>query len=129
MESVNYGAILVASLLGFFLGGLWYSPALFLNSWLREAKMEKMDGHSAKTFVAAYLFALIAAVVFYFFVGPNRDLLGSAQIAASVGLGWVATSFGINYQFAGRSFKLFLIDAGYHVVQFLIYGIVYGLWH
>ena len=129
MESLNYGAIFVASVSAFLLGGFWYSPIAFLKPWLREAKMEKMDGHGAKTFVVAYLFALVAAVAFYFVVKPAPDLMSSVETGAMVGIGWVATSFGINYQFAGRSFKLFLIDAGYHVVQFLIYGIIFGLWH
>jgi len=45
------------------------------------------------------------------------------------GLCWVATSFGINYLFAGRSLKLWLIDGGYHTLQFTLYGLVLGLWH
>lgn len=32
-------------------------------------------------------------------------------------------------QFANRTTTLWLIDGGYHVVQFLIYGLVFGLWH
>jgi hypothetical protein len=46
-----------------------------------------------------------------------------------VGAGFVAASFGINYQFANRSFKLWLIDGGYHTVQFVLFGLVLGLWH
>jgi hypothetical protein len=50
-------------------------------------------------------------------------------IIAAVGAGIAATSFGINYQFAGRSFKLFLIDGGYHTVQFALYGAIYAGLH
>ena len=56
----------------------------------------------------------------------------SAQAAAAqgllVGAGLVAASFGINYQFANRSTVMWLIDGGYHTVQFVIYGLVIGLW-
>ena len=45
-----------------------------------------------------------------------------------VGAGFVAMSFGINYQFANRSTTLWLIDGGYHTVQFAIYGLILGLW-
>ena len=45
------------------------------------------------------------------------------------GAGMVAASFGINYQFANRSLTLRLIDGGYHTVQFLLFGLVLGLWH
>jgi hypothetical protein len=37
-------------------------------------------------------------------------------------------SFAINYQFASRSVTLTLIDAGYHTVQFCLFGMVLGLW-
>ena len=40
----------------------------------------------------------------------------------------VAASFGINYQFANRSALMWLIDGGYHTVQFGIYGLILGLW-
>ncbi len=39
------------------------------------------------------------------------------------------SSFGINHQSAQRSFKLWLIDGGYHVAQFAVFGLVLGLWH
>jgi len=45
-----------------------------------------------------------------------------------VGAGVVAASFGINYQFANRPAILWLIDGGYHSVQFAIYGVLLGLW-
>ena len=46
-----------------------------------------------------------------------------------VGAGIVAASFGVNnYQFANRSTVLWLIDGGYHAVQFAIYGLILGLW-
>ncbi len=38
-------------------------------------------------------------------------------------------SFAINYSFAGRSLKLWLIDGGYHTLQFVLYGIILGLCH
>ena len=45
-----------------------------------------------------------------------------------VGAGIVAASYGINYQFANRSTTLWLIDGGYHTVQFVLYGLIIGLW-
>jgi hypothetical protein len=45
-----------------------------------------------------------------------------------VGAGLVAASVGINYQFANRPTVMWLIDGGYHTVQFAIYGVILGLW-
>jgi hypothetical protein len=46
-----------------------------------------------------------------------------------VGLCFVAASFGINYQFANRSTLMWMIDGGYHTLQFVLFGIIIGLWH
>jgi hypothetical protein len=47
----------------------------------------------------------------------------------SAGLCWVAASFGINYLFEQKTLTLFLVNGGYHTVQFTLYGLVLGLWH
>jgi hypothetical protein len=46
-----------------------------------------------------------------------------------VGFCFVAASFAVNYLFAQRSLKLWLIDGGYHTLQFIVFGLVLGLWH
>jgi hypothetical protein len=86
-------------------------------------------GHPAKVFGISFAFSLVAAWVFAWWLGPAPSLDTALKAGAMAGLGLVATSFGINYQFAQRSFKLWLIDGGYHTVQFLIFGLILGLWH
>jgi hypothetical protein len=44
-----------------------------------------------------------------------------------VGVGWVATSFGVNYLFAGRRLTLLAVDAGYNIVLFALTGLMIGL--
>ncbi|MEO8589805.1 MAG: DUF1761 domain-containing protein, partial [Flavobacteriales bacterium] len=44
------------------------------------------------------------------------------------GFGIAATSFAINYQFANKPTTLLLIDGGYHIVQFTLYGVILGIW-
>ncbi len=46
-----------------------------------------------------------------------------------VGAAFVAASFGINYQFADRKMTMWLIDGGYHTAQFVLFGLILGLWH
>ncbi len=45
-----------------------------------------------------------------------------------VGVAFVATSFGINYVFAARPLRLYLIDAGYMVALLAVMGAVLGGW-
>ena len=129
MSNVNILAIIVAALSSFLLGGLWYSNALFGAIWRRAAAGPEIEGHPAKVFGVSFLFSLIAAAAFAWWLGPNPPLQSAVTHGLVAGACFVAASFGINYQFANRSFLLWLIDGGYHTAQFAIFGLVLGLWH
>lgn len=126
---MNYWAVLAAAVSSFLVGGLWYSPALFGKAWVRENGGAMQQGHPAKVFGVSFLFSLVAAACFAWWIGPAPELDMSVKAGAVAGLGFVAASFGINYQFAQRSFRLWLIDGGYHVLQFLLFGLILGAWH
>lgn len=126
---MNTWAVLVAAISSFLLGGLWYSPALFGRAWNRENGGEVPTGHPAKVFGVSFIFSLVAAASFAAWLGSEPPLGTALRNAALAGLGMVAASFGINYQFAQRSFKLWLIDGGYHAIQFMLFGLILGLWH
>ena len=42
-------------------------------------------------------------------------------------MGFIATSFGVNYLFSRLSLRLFLIDAGYWLVVYWVMGVVLQL--
>lgn len=125
---MNIWIVLAAAVSSFIVGGLWYSPMLFGNAWTRENGSQATSGHPATVFGVAFAFSLLAAAAFAVLVGPSPTLEASLKLGALAGVGLVAASYGINYQFAQRSFKLWLIDGGYHAVQFLLFGVVFGLW-
>ena len=129
MADLNIWAILVAALSAFALGGLWYSPALFGRAWIAHAKCDEQTGHPAVVYIVSFLFALVAAALFAYLLGPKPSLQMAVGTGLMVGAGFVAASFGINYQFANRSTTLWMIDGGYHIVQFALYGLILGLWH
>src|SRR5258708_4624892 len=127
MKGINLWAVLVAGALNLFvLGGAWYK--LFGIAYQRAsgsaAAKDMEGGHSAPVFVVTLGFSIAAALAFAVWLGPNPSLESALKAGALAGLGIAATSFGINYQFAGRSFTLWLIDAGYHTAQFLMYGLI-----
>jgi hypothetical protein len=128
--SVNYLAILAAALSSFLLGGLWYSQLLFGTAWQRAAgiSVKQEGGHPARVFGLSFLFALAAAAAYAWLVPPPTGALDALLQGLLVGAAFVAASFGINYQFANRSTAMWLIDGGYHTVQFGIYGLILGLW-
>jgi hypothetical protein len=131
MPEVNYLAVVAAAFASFMLGGLWYSPALFARAWQREAGLsdEQLQGGAARIFGLAFVLSLIAAWMFAMFLGPKPALALGLGAGFSAGLCWVGASFGINYLFERRSLKLFLINAGYHTLQFTLIGLILGVWH
>ena len=131
LSNINFVAVAVAAMTTFAVGGVWYSQAVFGGIWGREsgliARLDRKGRHPAFVFIGSYLLAFIAAAVVAKLVGPNPGLEHAVKRAIAVGFGIAATSFGINYLFGNRSFKLWLVDAGYHVVQFALIGAVLGL--
>jgi hypothetical protein len=129
---INFAAVAVATLVPFLLGGLWYSPVLFGRSWIRAMGWSEADpqkGAKALTFGIALALTLVMALNLAFFLADGkRDVVWGVTAGALAGVGWVATGFGVTYVFARRSFKLYLIDAGYHAVAFMLMGGILGFW-
>ncbi len=131
MPAIHWGAVVAAALSSFLLGGLWYSPALFGNAWMRASGHDAASlakGNQGVIFGMSFVLALITAAVFAMFLGPKPELGFALGAGVAAGIGWVATSFGINYLFERKSFPHFAINAGYHVVQFSLIGLILGVW-
>jgi hypothetical protein len=130
MYQVNIVAVLVAAISSFLVGGLWYSKVLFEPAWKAAAGDTRKpgDSHPGRVFGVSFVFAVIAAFAYSLLVPPATSAGMALTQGLLVGAGMVAASFGINYQFANRSAVLWLIDGGYHVLQFAIYGLILGLW-
>lgn len=127
---LNWLAVIAAAVSAFALGGLWYGP-LFFNAWRRESGIaaDSTSGHPARIFAIAFVCSLLSALIFAVFLGPTASAADGLGAGFAVGLFFVAMSYGINYAFAQRSLKLWMIDSGYHIVQFSLYGLILGAWH
>lgn len=136
MFDVNFIAVACAAAT-FMVGGLWYGPPLFGPRWGREAGVLAPDAppepgkrcgkHPGQVFALAYLFTFLAVWTLAYVVGPHPTIALGASRGALLGAGIAATSFGVNYQFAARSFAMWAIDGGYHVLQLTLAGVVLGL--
>ncbi|ALN89550.1 MULTISPECIES: DUF1761 domain-containing protein [Lysobacter] len=126
---VNWLAIIAATASAFVLGGLWYGP-LFKKAWCREAGIDPdaKPGHPGLTFAIAIVCAFLAATIFAVLMPPQASAADGFGVGFVVGLFFVSMSFGINYAFAQRSLKLWMIDSGYHIIQFILYGVIIGAW-
>ena len=130
MRAFEWLPSLLSALSAFVLGGIWYSPPLFGKAWQREAGLtdEQVAGaNRARILIVSFVLCLIAAIAFSMVITPEASFFMAFHSGVGVGLFWVATSFGVNYLFELKSFKLWLINAGYHTLQFTLYGLIFGL--
>lgn len=129
MPEVNWIAVALCAVSSLVLGGLWYSPALFARAWQSAAGLsdEEAQSNMALIFGGAFLLSLVAAAVFAMFLGTQMSVGAATAAGFSAGLCWVAASYGISYLFERRPLKLWLINGGYHTLQFTLFGLILGL--
>jgi hypothetical protein len=131
LSKLNYLAVLFAAASAFAVGGLWYSPRVFGNAWMKESGVSPESGRARNmgiVFGSSFLLSLVIAFNLAAFLAGPPDLVWGMTAGALAGVGWVATAMGITYLFEGRSWKLFLINAGYHAVTFIVMGGILGVW-
>ena len=125
--------VIVAGLAGWVFGALWYS--IFAKPWIAasgvetDAEGEPENRTSPKPYVISILSSLIVAATMYY----AFDMLGTETVmkgfTSGLGIGacfaapWLAT----NYGFAGRPFKLTLIDGGYAAFGSAVIGVIITL--
>jgi hypothetical protein len=128
---INHYAAIAAALSAFIIGGLWYSPVLFGKAWMRETGLtegELKKGNMAKIFGLSVVLSLIMSYNLAAFLSGPANLGWGIAAGGLAGIGWVGLAFGVNYLFERKSFTLFLINAGYNAITFMIMGAIIGAW-
>ena len=129
MPEINWLAVTLCAASSLFLGGVWYSPALFGKAWQQATGLSAEDlakGNMRKIFGLTLVLSFIAAAVFAMFLGKNFGIGPATAAGFSAGLCWVAASYGITYLFEHRPLKLWLVNGGYHSLQFTLFGAIIG---
>jgi predicted ferric reductase len=129
--SVNWLAIVVATVASMALGFAWYM--VLANQWMaaiNKTREQIMANNSATPYILAALMQLVMAYSLALFI-PR--LMGATTVSNGliVGfhawLGFVITSMIINHRYQGSKWSLTLIDGGYLLGVLLVQGLVIGL--
>ncbi len=136
---INYLAILIAAVLGWLTGALWYG--LLGKAWV-EAQGRTMEEFKAQQaamvgkfwgqlpFILAFLANLVMAWVLAGIVGhlgPGQVTIRNAVISGLFAwLGFIVTTMLVNNAFTGRRYALTAIDAGHWLVVLVLMGAVIG---
>ncbi len=126
-------AILLAAIAGIVIGGIWNGP-LFGKAWMaargftEESAKEGMNMPLifGSAFLLNFWMAFMLVHLFGTYDGvadPHHKLV----ITGIAVLGFVIPAMGVNYLFSRLTLKLFAIDAGYWLVNFLAMGLILGL--
>jgi len=131
---VNNLAVALATLAAFFLGFLWYT-VVFAKPWQRLIGMDdKGKGASSARqtpnlgllLIGSLILELFMAFNLAAFIGVGADWQFGLFAGLATGFGFVGLALGVNYMFEGKSFKLWLINAGYNTVVFGVMGLIIG---
>ena len=128
---VSIWYFVLAILLYIIMGLIWYYQGAFGKVWL---KLNKFKGeHIINTPKSLLLGVLlnISLLVFSFhmiskFIIPITPLSG-ATLGFFSGLGFFAAPLATIYMFEKRSPKLFMVNAGFHLLAFVIIGLLFGI--
>ena len=138
--AVNYLAIIVAAIVIFILGGLWYSPVLFARKWIalqgRTEEQERAQAAAANMpvlYVSAFVCAFVTAWVMAHLIAHMAAIVEiSAGHGAMFGvicwLGFAAPTSYATAIFSGKPKQLWLIDTSYNLVSFVLAGIILAVW-
>jgi hypothetical protein len=126
---INFLAVGLAALSAFFLGFVWYT-IIFQKVWQKLIGMGEgshaQPPNLTKLLIGSFILELIMALNLAAFIGTQADWLFGLAAGFAAGFGWVGLAFGVNYMFEGKSFKLWLINAGYNTMVFSVMGLIIG---
>lgn len=129
---INYVAVIVAAILYWLFGWLWFG-LVFGNQWMalegfKEADIKSMN--MTIPYVVSMLANLVIAFILALVCATQKadSAVKGAQTGILMGIGFVATTTLTTYLYEGRSMHLFLINVGYPVVGMTLMGVVIGAW-
>jgi hypothetical protein len=137
---INYAAVLVAMVANFILAFLWYTP-LFGKTWAREMRIDTSGnptgGQMAKGLIITLTGNFLMVYVFahnmeaWTFVPDMSDASASSTILSSAIFTWLGFFVPVDINavaWEGKSWKLFFINAGYHLISLLIAATILTIW-
>lgn len=136
MYTINFWPILVAAIVAFGIGALWYSPILFGKEWMSLSKITDADMKEARTkgmwisYLVQFVMALVTFCVLGFIISTSDSI--SASDGAFIGfLSWLGLVLPIGVSsllWEKKPLKLVAINTISILLNLLIGGAIIGAW-
>jgi hypothetical protein len=128
---INWLSVCVVTILAFPLGTFWHSRKIFGKAWAADAK-PVFDGTKKVNYIKLFGFSAILHFVAMtgldLFIGINSSWILGLYSGLGLSAVFVFTTLGVTYLFAGRTYRLLFIDAGFYIIYFSIAGAILGAW-
>ena len=135
MPHVNYIAVLVAAIVVFVLGWLWYSPLLFYKPWMRARGMDPAVAMAgAKMPTGKLVIELVRCLVLAYIVAHFVAALGITNWMGAVHFGiflWIGLPVVLlvgSILWENIPVKVAAIHAGDWLVKLLVIPIIVSVW-
>ncbi|HXF29296.1 MAG TPA: DUF1761 domain-containing protein [Chlamydiales bacterium] len=131
----NILAVIIMALVYMGLAKLWYSCSVFGKIRMESCGIEKKEGESCKAspacYVVSFIQAFIMAFVLGYFINAFAPQVASEgmKLGLTAWVGFIATTELCPVIWGKQSIKTYLIDAGFMLVIFAIWGTVFAVWH
>lgn len=127
---VNLLSVLVASVVSMIVGYVWYAPGVFGKQWMELTKVKPKKDGVAKSVVLGFVTTLIMIYVFanVMMLADITSVAGGLSAGLTLWVGFVATITLGSVIWEQRPVKLWVINAGHWLINFLIIGIILGAW-
>lgn len=121
-------AILLAALVNLLIGFVWYSPWLFGKYWKKLSGFGEEYRRGKLAPLWAFLISLVTAYILGFFVVflGVTTVTDGMFVGFLIWFGFIATTLISKMIWNRAPFKLFLIEAGYRLLGFLVMGGILG---
>lgn len=131
MSTLNVWAILVAAIVAFVLGAVWFSPALFGKAWRKAngfGPNEPPKANAQMLILAFVLTLVMSANLAMFLNDPKTTLAWGATAGFLAGFGWIVMGMGIVSIFERRPLSYVLVNGGFLTVVLVVMGSILGGW-
>ena len=135
---INYLAVLLCAVLSMVIGAIWYGP-LFGKKWMEivgatnldKEERKKMQKQAGPLYAIQFVLSLFQVYVLAYYIAGWKDASGlenSLWIWAAFIMPIVAGGAMWNNDSRKIAWARFLIQAGYQLILFVVFGLVLGMW-
>ena len=137
---INWWAVIVSAVVSIVIGSLWFGP-IFGKKWMEvmgvdkatEAEKKEMMNNAVMLYVLQFVLSIVTIYVLAHYIAgwqPQPGAWGGITNALWIWLGFIMPTLAGNAMWSGKTKRLarnmFLINAGYTFVLYVVFGAILG---